>query len=118
MTPRCKLSAAAVLLTAFAATAAADVPPPPGQRERALAAIITAAGHTCDGSLKYFDADVDAERPYRDRGFVFVYRVECASGGRYLVALPNGVFSALPPRRDANGNPIKPPPPEVKPLGP
>ena len=69
MTPRCKLSAAAVLLTAFAATAAvADIPPPPGESERALAAIITAAGYKCDPSVRYFFADEDAAGPYNARG--------------------------------------------------
>jgi hypothetical protein len=119
MIARPATAAAGFLLAAAlpSAAAVADIPPPPGAYERALAAIVAAAGFKCDAVTTYTDVvGADAE-PYAKRRLGAVYRVLCSNSARYLVALPRSVLSHLPPPRDSNGNPIPFPPPEVKPIG-
>jgi hypothetical protein len=119
MTP-IRTAPAALLLAAaalIAPAALADMPPPPGESERALAAIVAAAGHQCSGYVRYTDVTGAEAQPYSAKGLGAVYRVECAEGGRYLVALPHAVLRARPPRLDSNGKPIPSPPPEVTPIG-
>lgn len=94
------LSSALLLV---AAPALADIPPPPGAEEAWRGELVRKAGYTCEQQPKMQRATSAQEESFAAKEMV-ARVIQCADGGRYLVATPR--------RRYGAPNPNAPPPPE------
>jgi len=85
-----------VLLCLIAGAARADVPPLPGATERFLQSVIEQAGQSCDGVSTYYSGTGGAS--FDPESGLEPFRVSCANGKKYLVAVPKKLIG---PRPDA-----------------